>query len=339
MRAAVTAIACHLPIREESIAELAAQYPDWQADRIMAKTGIQVRHLAAQGECSSDLAVQAAEKLFLRGACRREEIDFVLLCTQTPDYFLPTTACLVQHRLGLPQTAGALDFNLGCSGFVYGLSLAKGLVETGQARTVLLLTAETYSKLVRPDDRNVRTIFGDAAAATLVRACDDSGSAMTSPLIGPFVFGTDGSGAENLIVREGGFRNRRSTGVLPPVPGEVRVEMNGPEIFNFTLRVVPECVRRLLEQTNRTVAEVDLIVPHQANAFMLEHLRQKLEFPAEKFFIGMKNCGNTVSASIPLALILASQSGILKRDSLVMLLGFGVGYSWGGCFIHWRATI
>jgi 3-oxoacyl-[acyl-carrier-protein] synthase-3 len=338
MKAAVTAIACHLPDRKETIAELARPFADWQVERIVAKTGIEGRHLAAPEECSSDLAVQAAEKLFRSGACRREEIDFVLLCTQTPDYILPTTACLVQHRLGLPQTAGALDFNLGCSGYVYGLSLAKGLVETGQARTVLLLTAETYSKLARPADRNVSAIFGDAAAATLVRLCPADDPVTAGPPLGPFVFGTDGSGAGNLIVREGGFRHRRAPGVAPVVAGDVQLEMNGPEIFNFTLRVVPDCVSQLLRQTNRTVADVDLVVPHQANAFMLDHLRQKLDVPADKFFIGLKDCGNTVSASIPLALARAAGEGRLQRDSLVMLLGFGVGYSWGGCFMRWRAT-
>ncbi len=170
------------------------------------------RHLAAPDQCASDLAVAAAQKLFDRGVCAPNEIDFILLCTQSPDYFLPTTACILQDRLGLPTTAGALDFNLGCSGFIYGLSLAKGLIETEQATRVLLLTAETYSKFIHPQDRSVRTLFGDAAAATLVQGRVDA-PAGGLPWIGPFVFGTDGKGMGNLIVPLGRNAPARQRGV------------------------------------------------------------------------------------------------------------------------------
>ena len=170
MHASISAIEYYLPEKTVSTEELAAEFPAWTVAKIDEKTGIRDRHIAATGECSSDLAVAAARKLFESGACQPGEIDFLLFCTQSPDHFLPTTACLIQDRLGIPTTAGALDFNLGCSGFVYGIGLAEGLISSGQASRVLLLTAETYSKFLSAGDRSVRTIFGDAGAATLLVA-------------------------------------------------------------------------------------------------------------------------------------------------------------------------
>ena len=205
MQAALSAIEYYLPEKTLSTADLSAEFPEWSVEKIDEKTGIRERHIAAPDECASDLAVAAARKLFASSACQPDAVDYLLFCTQSPDYFLPTTACLIQDRLGLPKTAGALDFNLGCSGFIYGLGLAQGLIASGQASNVLLLTAETYSKFLNPRDRSVRTIFGDAAAATLLTA-EDSPNA----LIGPFVYGTDGSGGPNLIVPTGGTRRPRS---------------------------------------------------------------------------------------------------------------------------------
>lgn len=302
---------------------LADQFPEWTVEKISAKTGISRRHIAEKSETAGDLAVAAAAKLFAAGSVAPEDIDFVLLCTQSPDYFLPTTACIVQHRLGVPTTAGALDFNLGCSGYVYGLSLAKGLVETGQAENVLLLTAETYSKFIDDDDRSVRTIFGDGAAATLI-----SGGAADDEQIGPFVFGTDGAGAENLIVANGGMRS--------PV-GEPRLYMNGPDIFAFSLDVVPKAVSEVLARAGSSVDAVDRVVLHQANAYMLEHLRRRIGIDSERFVISLDEHGNTVSSTIPIALREAAGAGMLTRGQSVLLVGFGVGYSWAAAMIRWSA--
>jgi 3-oxoacyl-[acyl-carrier-protein] synthase-3 len=336
MKAYIKAIEVVLPEAVLGNEELAAQYPGWTADKIQSKTGIVQRHIARPDECSSDLAVAAAQKLFSSGACQPAQVDFVLLCTQSPDYFLPTTACLLQDRLGLPTHCGALDFNLGCSGFVYGLGLAKGLLETGQARNILLFTAETYSKFIHPADKSVRTLFGDAAAVTLV-----SGVNSAEDLIGDFVFGTDGSGAKNLIVPTGGMRHRdmSASDLIKDESGNARtvnnLYMNGPEIFNFTLRAVPETVGRLLTKSGRSLEDIDLFVFHQANQFMLEHLRRKLKVPIEKFCISMSHCGNTVSSTIPIALKQAQQTGKLLPGQVVMVLGFGVGYSWAGAIVRW----
>ena len=254
MKAVIKAIEYYLPERVLSTADLAAEYPEWSVEKIESKTGIHERHIAAPGECSSDLAVAAAEKLFASGVCQASGIDYVLLCTQSPDYFLPTTACLVQDRLGIPTTAGAMDFNLGCSGYVAGLGLARGLIETGQASRVLLLTAETYSKFIHPRDKSVRTIFGDAAAATLVEGVEAA-----EALIGPFQYGTDGSGGRNLIVPTGGMRCHPSMETAVATEDESgnwrsrdNLFMDGGEIFNFTIRAVPKSIQDLLAKAQVT---------------------------------------------------------------------------------------
>src|ERR1017187_3783897 len=331
MQASVSAIEYYLPGNTVSTEGLSAEFPEWSVAKIDDKTGIRTRHIAAPDECSSDLAVAAARKLFASGACRPDQIDFILLCTQSPDYFLPTTACLVQKRLGIPTSAGALDFNLGCSGFVYGLGLCHGLIATGQARHILLLTAETYSKFIHADDRGVRTIFGDAAAATLVVAEE-----ATEPLLGPFVFGTDGGGADHLIVRAGGMRQRCDENAAGAErPGPANLYMNGPEVFAFTLDSVPYCVNSLLGKAGLSFDDIDLFVFHQANRYMLERLRERMNIPRERFFIAMAHCGNTVSSTVPIALKEAESQGRLKPGTRVLLAGFGVGYSWAATLLRW----
>jgi 3-oxoacyl-[acyl-carrier-protein] synthase-3 len=289
--------------------------------------------VAAEAECASDLGITAAQRLFDEGVCTPGEIDFLLFCTQSPDYFLPTTACTMQARLGLSTACGALDFNLGCSGYVYGLALAKGLIETRQATSLLLVTAETYSKFIHPRDRSVRTIFSDGAAATLITAIEGD-----EDLVGPFVFGTDGSGARELIVPAGGMRlptdrADECTRVLDSgetVNGRF-LYMDGAEIFNFTLGAVPAVVGRLLHKSGRQAEQVDMYVFHQANRFMLERLQKKLRIPAERFCINMEGYGNTVSSTVPMALELLLREGRIGPGSAVMLVGFGVGLSWAAC--------
>lgn len=333
---AVAAIEYSLPQKVVTTQDLAREFPDWSVEKIESKTGIQERHITGQDEYASDLAVDAARKLFDSGACEPSAIDFIIYCTQSPDYFLPTTACLIQDRLGVPTTAGAYDFNLGCSGYIYGLGQAEGLIATGQASNVLLITAETYSKFIHPLDRSVRTIFGDAASATLVRATESE-----APFIGPFVYGTDGRGARNLIVPAGGIRQPRNEQTAVPSQdeqGNVRsadnLFMDGAEIFNFTLVSVPGAVERLLGRAALSADAIDLFIFHQANRFMLEHLRKKMKIPQEKFVISMSHCGNTVSSTIPIALKNIRDAGRVPSGSLMMLVGFGVGYSWGATLLR-----
>lgn len=324
MNTVVTGIEYHLPERILTNKDLELIFPEWPAQKIEEKLGIVERRIAADHETSGDLAAAAAEKLFATDVCSRQEIDYLIFCTQTPDYLLPTTACILQERLKLPSKCGAIDFNLGCSGYVYGLGLAKGLIETGQARNVLFLTGETYSKLMRPDDKSTRTLFGDAGAATMLQgrnACEAS--------IGSFIYGTDGRGAEDLIVRNGGMRHPGS-----PLHEGDGMCMDGTKIFNFSVREVAASLDALLKQSNYSIDEIDLFIFHQANGYMLEFLRRKCGIPETKFYRHFKQIGNTVSNTIPIALHHAMSEGRIKKGTKVALVGFGVGLSWASCVIR-----
>jgi 3-oxoacyl-[acyl-carrier-protein] synthase III len=318
VKARIAEIAYYLPESVLTNQELSKDFPGWTVEDIAQKTGILERRIATSEECASDLALKAAEKLFASRACSPAQIDFILLCTESPDYFLPASACILQQRLGISTAAGALDFNLGCSGFVYGLGLAKGLIETNQAQRVLLITAETYSKFIAHDDRSTRTIFGDGAAATLIEAIQSDSELITAP-----VYGTDGRGARNLIVERGAMR----------LAGQPVIKMAGPEVFNFTIARIPRLVEETLTRSQMRADQIDLFVFHQANRYMLDHLRKKLAIPETKFYLFMETCANTVSSSIPIALFEARRAGKLGRGSKVMVVGFGVGYSWAACML------
>jgi 3-oxoacyl-[acyl-carrier-protein] synthase-3 len=321
IRAFISAIAYYLPEQVLTNEDLAREFPRWGADRIFEKTGILRRHRAAPGETSVDMAVKAAERLFEARSITRNQIDFVILCTQSPDFLLPASSCIVQERLGLPTSSGGFDMNLGCSGFIYGLATAKGLIETESAGNVLLLTSDTYTKLLRETDASARSIFSDGAAATLISATTaDRG---TPPLIGPFCFGTDGSGADHLIVRSGGFRNPNS-----PSQGRPFLEMDGPGIFTFGLKRVPAAVTELLRRSQIAPSEIRLYIFHQASQIMLETLRKCLRIAPERYFMNISRHGNTISSTIPIALADAHAQGLTQPMDVILLAGFGVGLSW-----------
>lgn len=335
MKTYIKALAYTLPENEITNEQLVKEFPEWSVDKIADKVGINTRFVASENETSSDLAVKAAEKLFLENPnINKEDIDFVLFCTQSPDYFLPTSACIIQNKLGLPITCGALDFNLGCSGYIYGLSLAKGLILGGIANNVLLLTGETYSKYLHPKDKGNRTIFGDAGSATLI-------STEGFAEIGNFSLGTDGKGAENLIVKTGGLRCKSPMNDLTfdekanPTSSDY-LYMNGSEIFNFTIEAVPELVKNTLLKNRLTNDEIEGFVFHQANKFMLNFLRKKLKIKEEKFHYYMSEVGNTVSSTVPIVLYEKLKNRELHGN--ILLGGFGVGYSWGGCVINIKTS-
>jgi 3-oxoacyl-[acyl-carrier-protein] synthase-3 len=323
--AAIGPIAIHLPARVETNQQLQEEFPDWDLELIYTKTGIAQRHIAAEDECPSDLGVAAAEKLFRKYDINPSSIDFLLFCTQTPDYPLPTTACLVQQRLGLPTSTGALDFNLGCSGFVYGLSLAEGLIRSGAAKRVLFITAETYSKYIHPTDRSLRTIFGDGAAATLIESS-------STQSLSSFQFGTDGSGADTLLVAKGGARQAECA-ITPRHrqrwPSDLY--MDGPSLINFTVAAVPKLVQNILDAGNRSMPDIELFLFHQATLKMLQLLHKRLDLEESRLPVALQNYGNTVSVTLPILIDEMRKSGRLKSDRTNMLVGFGVGWSWAGC--------
>ena len=326
-------IEVHLPEKILTNDELANVFPDWTAEKIFEKTGILERRIAAATETASDLAIKAAEKLFSSNPTQRHDVDFLILCTQAPDYFLPTSACIVHEALALSPECGAIDVNQGCSGYVYSLSLATGLVEAGLARNVLVITADTYSKSINEMDKSVRTLFGDGATASIISA-----SQGTLGKLGKFVFGSDGKGAKNLIIPTGGFREPRtkeSSETFVDGNGNKRSRdnlfMNGANVMSFSLTEVPKAIDRLLNLSRETIDDFDFIVLHQANKFMLEALRKKIKVPRSKVPHHFSTFGNTVSSTIPIALHCMRQDGHLKKGTKLILCGFGVGYSWAAC--------
>ena len=323
--AAIGPIEVYLPDRIETNDDLAAEHPEWAMDLIGRKTGIERRHIAAPEQCASDLAVEATGQLLDSHEIDPRSIDFLLLCTQTPDYPLPTTACLLQQRLGLPTSIGALDFNLGCSGYVYGLSLADGLIQSGAVRRVLLVTAETYTKYIDPDDRSIRPIFGDAAAATLIEAAE-------RPTISSFSFGTDGGEANTLMVDSGGARPQEDA--LKP-SGRRRwkspLYMDGPGLLSYTAESIPPLFDSVLANGNITKDDLDYVLIHQATKKMIDQLRERIGMDADKWPMALANYGNTVSSTLPILIRDLRREGRLAPGVRSMLLGFGVGYSAAAC--------
>lgn len=324
----IKALSYYLPEHILTNEDLVQEFPEWSVEKVSSKVGVNARHVSGVGETAGDMAEKAARKLFAEYRISPLEIDFVILCTQSPDYFLPSTACILQDRLGIPKSAGAFDYNLGCSGCIYGLALAKGLVSANIAKNILLLTAETYSKYLHPSDKSNRSIFGDGSAACLV---SDEGFAH----IGEFVLGTDGGGTEHLIVKTGAARYKAPTGNSSvDEDGHIRFDdflyMNGSAVFNFTLEVVPPLVSSVIQKNSLQPDEIDYYVFHQANKFMLNTIRKICMIPKEKFYINLEETGNTVSSTILIGLKDCIDTHKITSGMHVLLAGFGVGLSWGG---------
>lgn len=330
----IKAISYYLPEMVVTNEELVKEFPEWSVDKVAQKVGVDSRHLAAENETAGDMAEKAARKLFDEYQIDPRSIDFLMLCTQSPDYYLPSTACVLQNRLGISTTAGAFDYNLGCSGCVYGMAMAKGLIAAGIAKNVLLLTAETYNKYLHPSDKSNRSIFGDGAAACLI-------STEGFAEIGEFSLGTDGSGANNLIVKTGGARQKEKTcQFVEDEEGHVWYDdylyMNGGAIFNFTLDAVPAMMKDILVKNNLEKDQIDYYVFHQANKFMLNTIRKVCVLPKDKFYINLATTGNTVSSTVLIGLKDCMDNGAIKVGNKVMISGFGVGLSWGGTILTFK---
>ena len=336
MKAYIKYIEYFLPNNKISNEDLVKTNPDWDVERIYEKTGISNRYIVDKDQTSTDLAVGAAKKLLDKNPELNNQIDFLIFCTQTPDYFLPSSSCLIQDRLGLGSSIGAIDVNQGCSGFVYSLGLAKGLIESNQAKNILVITAETYSKFINEKDKSVRTLFGDAATCALISSKDSLGENISAP-----IYGTNGAGAKNLIVPDGGFRNPLTDDSYIEVKDEnnnIRSQsnlfMDGKEIFIFTLSKVAKVFNEILKKENLSLDDIDVVVFHQANKFMLDSLQRKLKIPDEKMHRSYMEYGNTVSSTIPIGLKIEMQNNNLEKGKTALILGFGVGLSWAGNIIR-----
>ena len=328
----IKAISYYLPEKVVKNDDLVKDFPDWSSEKVAKKVGVFSRHLAKKEETAGDMAEIAARKLFKEYQINPNSIDFLLLCTQSPDYFLPSTACLLQDRLGIPTTAGAFDYNLGCSGCIYGIAIAKALIAAGIAKNVLLLTAETYNKYLHPSDKSNRSIFGDGAAACLI-------STEGFAKIGEFSLGTDGSGANHLIVKTGASRHRNYTGKsVEDEEGHVWYDdylyMNGGAIFNFTLDTVPIMIEEILKKNHLERESIDYYIFHQANKFMLDTIRKVCALPKERFYNNLSETGNTVSSTILIGLKDNLENSSIIPGMKVMISGFGVGLSWGGTILY-----
>lgn len=333
-KAFIKGLSYYLPEKVVTNEELIKEFPEWSVEKVAQKVGVDVRHLAAEDETAGDMAEKAARKLFNEYGISPTEIDFVMLCTQSPDYFLPSTACVLQDRLGIPTTSGAFDYNLGCSGCIYGMAMAQGLIAAGIAKNVLLLTAETYNKYLHPSDKSNRSIFGDGAAACLI-------STEGFAEIGEFSLGTDGSGANNLIVKTGAARQKAATGkFVEDEEGHVWYDdylyMNGGNVFNFTLDVVPGMMKEIMTKNGLEKDQIDYYVFHQANKFMLSTIRKVCGIAKDKFYINLATTGNTVSSTVLIGLKECLENGTIMAGDKVLITGFGVGLSWGGTLLSFK---
>jgi 3-oxoacyl-[acyl-carrier-protein] synthase III len=321
---------CYLPERRVTNEDIMKDFPAWSPEVFEKTVGVKCRHVAAPGETAADMAMKAAVKLLER--VDRSDVDFTILCTQYPDYYKPTTACLLQKKLGLRNDSGAYDINLGCSGFVYGLALAKALIAGDIARNVLLLTSTCASQYIYHKDRAKQCLFGDGASATLVSKSEKN-------KIFSFEFGTDGNN-KVLVIPNGAFRRRYDFGApeIEYEPGSIttdnHLQMDGHEIMNFTLIRVPPLIRNILEKNGLKLEEIDHFIFHQANPFILEHVRRRCGIPAEKFFNDIVNTGNTGSSSIPLGIKSLLMDKKATEGQKLLLAGFGVGLSWAATVIE-----
>ena len=293
--------------------------------KIQSKTGIYKRWIVSENETAMDLAIKASKKLLHK--TENIKIDTLIYVTQSQDYFLPTSACILQDKLNLQTNIKSFDINQGCSGYIYGLSMASSLIESLESKNVLLVCADTYSKYINQNDRSTKPIFSDGASATLITSSNQND-------IGPFLFGTDGSKYNKLIVEEGASKNNyKKTNIKPSI------YMDGPGIFLFTLNSVPQNILSLLDKSKTKIELVDKFIFHQASKLIIEELSDKLKIDSNKVPINLKNIGNTVSSSIPILLKDTYDENALNENDLLLLSGFGVGLSWGSCLIKWRNLI
>ena len=334
MKAHIAAIEYALPERCVTNEELDRLHPEWSVHKVAQWTGVYQRYICAEDETSVDLATVACERLFERGEVAREDVGAIIVCSQSPDYIMPPNATLLHRRLGLPMSVAAFDYTLACSGYIYGLFMAKAFIESQLLDNIILVTAESYSKYIHPNDRGTVTLFGDGAAATLIRRGDKG--------VGEVAIGTDGSGGECFSIPAGGTRTPKSAKTsieTVDASGNVRtpenIFMDGQAVLSLIKQQVPGCVRGLLSKSGYTSDDICLYVFHQSSKLSLDYLEKSLRIPPEKVWRNLERVGNTVSASIAIAIRDAELAGRIVPGSRLLLAGFGVGFSWGACIVDW----
>lgn len=292
---------------------------------IRERTGIAERRIATK-ETTASLGLYAAQDALEVADVNPNDIDLIIVATSTPEYIFPATASLIQDQLGAAN-AGAFDLSAACSGFVYGLTLAAGMIRSGMHNNILVIGSETFSKILNWKDRSTCILFGDGAGAVLVQGSDEFGGVLST------VLGSDGSGGELLEVPAGGSRNPAS---LETVMANMHtVRMNGREVYRFATRIMVDATKDALQKANLPLSELDLLIPHQANTRIIDYAAKSLNLPPEKVFVNLEKYGNTSAASIPLALVEAIEAKRVNPGDHLVFVGFGGGLTWGSCAIEW----
>lgn len=338
MDAYINGVSFYLPEKVLTNHDLQNIYPNWEVDKVTSRIGVEKRYVASESEFTSDLAIGAVNKLLNDYNIEKSSIDYLIICSQTPDYLLPATACIVQDKVGLPKSCGAVDLNLGCSGYIYGLGFAKGLLFSGQAKNIIFVTSETLTKFIHPEDKSNRALFGDAATATFITI--NPNKEFFSAKIKNFKYGTDGSGYDKLIIKNsaGHLIKKQSESFLDEegnfILNDDYLYMNGTEIFNFTAFEIPKLIKDILEVNSVVIDDITMTVLHQANSFMLDFIRKRSGIHSDKMFIDLIDTGNTLSSTIPIALCKLIENNNIKENNKILLSGFGVGLSMAGVIIE-----
>jgi len=326
-------ITYHLASEVISNEDLSFEFPEFTAQRIYKNGGIKKRYRTIESVIGSDLAYNAAIRLFEETELQRDDVEFILFCTEGLDYIAPMTACLLQDRLGLRQDIGALDLPSGCSGFTNAVGMAKAIIESGQSTNVLLLFGDTPGLVSHPKDFVLRSLFSDAGAAVWVVKSKEN-------KIGKVVYGVDGSGVKHLFVdqsclrnppNEAWFEKNKEVGGMP----RGQMKMDGLGVFRFSLKKVPVLVDNILKKNDLQIDDIDLFVFHQASKIILKSIQRKLKISDKKMAYYIEENGNTVSVSIPLALKEAEKEGRISKGSKVLIAGFGIGFSWSGTVLFY----
>jgi len=322
-------ISTYLPPEIVTNEMLVKQFPDLNADDIFKRTGVKERRKTSEDFIMSDMAYEAAKQLFEKNPNAKEQIDAIILIGHGYDYKAPITAAILQNKLGLSQSILTIDLPHGCTGYINGLAVCKGLIDGGMAKNILLLTGDTPSYVIDKKNAELLSIFSDSATATHISATDKT-------QYEKFIFGTDGTGAKNLIVQNSSSRFPADTKYLEN-GGRLNgtMTMDGVEIFKFAIRIVPKLIADTLEKNNLTLNDIDYVIFHQANSFMLDVLRKKIKIEKDKFYNDISHTGNTVASTIPIALKDAEEKKLIKRGDKILLAGFGLGYTWGATVISY----
>ena len=333
MGVGINCIEYYLPEKILANEDIQIDHPSWDVTKVGEKSGVFKRHIAGPDETAFDLAVKAVEKIFLNTDIKASEIDGIIFCTQSPDYIMPSNSFLIHKRFGFSTNVWAFDYNLACSGFVYGLTIARGMIETGMGKNVLLITADTYSKYINKEDRSTSLLFGDGAAATIISKSEREG-------IVDIELASFGAAYESFYIPAGGTRVPKSIetkSLSYDHSGNIRsledIHMNGFAVWKFISKTVPEQIKTLIARNNKTIDDFDLFVFHQASKLTLDSLIKALKINKQKVYLNLDRVGNTVSASIPIALKFAEDEGKLKKGDTILLSGFGVGLSWGSMIL------